>query len=132
MLKRQSRTESEAQNDTVVKQRKLLIYCLPPARLERSKPRWAPVATGKVLGDGAGGRVRAIDVDVFAVDVLGAGGEGAAVLAAGVALFETVELESWCEISMLHIHTRGYDCCNTYWLEAYRSDPLWRTIEIRK
>lgn len=110
MLKWQTRTESEARNDSR-QERKLLIYCLPPARLERAKPRWAPVATGGVLGDGAGGRVRAIDVDVFAVDVLGAGGEGTAVLAAGVALFKTVELESWCEISMLHIH-RGHDCCD--------------------
>lgn len=52
------------------------------------------MAAGRVLGD-AGGRIGAIGVDVFAVDVLRAGGEGAAVFAAGVALFEAVELEFW-------------------------------------
>lgn len=53
------------------------------------------MAAGRVLGDRAGGRVGAIGEDVFAVDVLRTSGEGAAVLAAGVALFEAVELEFW-------------------------------------
>lgn len=38
-------------------------------------------------------------VDVFTVNIVGAGGEGAAVLAAGVALLEAVQLESWKEMS---------------------------------
>lgn len=38
-------------------------------------------------------------VDVFTVHVVGAGGKGAAVLAAGVALLEAVQLESWKEMS---------------------------------
>jgi hypothetical protein len=46
-----------------------------------------------VLGDRAGGRVGAAIVDVFAIDVLSARGEGAAVLAAGVALLEAIQLE---------------------------------------
>jgi hypothetical protein len=46
-----------------------------------------------VLGDGAGGRVCACGEDVFAIDVLSALGEGAAVLAASIALFETIQLE---------------------------------------
>jgi hypothetical protein len=46
-----------------------------------------------VLGDCAGGRVCACVEDVFAVDVLSARGEGAAVLATSVALFEAVQLE---------------------------------------
>lgn len=61
------------------------------------------MAAGRVFGDGASGRVRAIAVDVFAVDILGAGGEGAAVLAAGVALFETVELEFWWGVRIVNI-----------------------------
>lgn len=43
-----------------------------------------------MLGDGADGRVSAMAVDVFAVDVVRARGKGVAVLAASVALLETI------------------------------------------
>ena len=46
-----------------------------------------------MLGDRAGGRVGPAIVDVFAIDVLSARGECTAVLAAGVALLEAVQLE---------------------------------------
>lgn len=51
-----------------------------------------------MFGDGTSRRPCA-RVDIFAVDVLGTRGEGAAVLAAGIALFETVELEFYFDIS---------------------------------
>ena len=47
-----------------------------------------------MFGDGAAGRgIGAVGVNILAINVLSSGGESAAVLAAGVALFETVELE---------------------------------------
>jgi hypothetical protein len=48
-----------------------------------------------VFGDGACWGRWPVCVDVLAVHVLGSGMEGAAVLAAGVALLETVELDFW-------------------------------------
>lgn len=53
-----------------------------------------------MLGDSAGGRVGTSVVDIFAVDVLGASGEGAAVLATGVALLEAVELDFWDNVNL--------------------------------
>jgi hypothetical protein len=72
---------------------KIRFHVSPPARLLRpAQAGWAPAAGG-VLGDSAGRRVRASVEDVFAIDVLSARGESAAVLATGVALFEAVQLE---------------------------------------
>lgn len=75
------------------------------------------MTAGRVFGERAGGRVGAIGEDVFAVDVLRAGGEGAAMLAAGVALFEAVELEFWTAlVDVLEVLSSA----GTYWLGAYR------------
>lgn len=61
---------------------------LPGARV-RSTPACTP-APGGMLGDRADGRVGAMAVDVFAVDVVGARRKGGAVLAAGIALLKPV------------------------------------------
>ena len=47
-----------------------------------------------MLGDGADGRVSAMAVDVFAVDVLGFADKSSAFLTACVTLFEAVQLEA--------------------------------------
>lgn len=61
-----------------------------------TSPRSPAPSPRRVLGDGGTRwRGRAVCVDVFTVDVLGAGMEGVAVFAAGVALLESVEFDSW-------------------------------------
>lgn len=88
-----------------------------------------------MFGDGTSRRTRA-RVDIFAVDVLGARGEGAAMLAAGIALFEAVELEFCFDVSLSFPVFQGrvaippfrsevaccwvlFGSCGTYWLVVY-------------